>query len=354
MANKLRVGVVGCGQIAQIAHLPYLQELPMFEIGAICDFSPKVLSELGSKYRLNEDQCYLDYNDLVKREDLDVVLVTNKDHGPVILAALEAGKHVMTEKPMTLNLGEADDVIRSAKANKRTVMVGYMKRYDPAYQYALDVIKGMGKIHMIRMHDFAGSYTINPEIYSLAVGDDLSKAELDAATAEFHRKLLVDIGEERRPHLELYDILMHLCVHDINVLQGAFGIPKIHSAWAYDDTFVNALLEYPDGKKVVWESGNLVTLMDWDEQLWVFGRDQRVEVRFPFPYLKNAATVVNINSNEGRASVDRRVVVSFDEAFKREWIHFYECVTNGREPMTNPAEARRDIEFLAELMCKVT
>ncbi len=353
MDKKLKIGVVGCGQIAQIAHIPYIIELPMFELNAICDISPMVVDGLGEKYRISNR--FNDYHEMVRKADIDAVMITNKDHYPVIMEALTAGKHVLVEKPMVFNVNQADDVVSATKENKRTLMVAYMKRFDPAYEYALNVFKEMKKIHMIRMHGFAGSYLINNQIYELIAPTDLDPEIVRKSQKEIEEGELKDIGEDRRKYLGLYDNLLHLCVHDINVIHGAFGIPeKILFAQAYDDLFINALLEYEDGKKLVWESGNEINLWDWDEQLYVFGKEKRVEIQFPFPYLKNAATIVNITQNEGQCSVNKRIVTSFDEAFKREWKHFYDCVVNGEQPRTPPEEARKDIIFLGELLKAAT
>jgi predicted dehydrogenase len=145
--------------------------------------------------------------------------------------------------------------------------------------------------------------------------------------------------------------MIHLCIHDINALNGLRGLPeKIVGAQLYDGTFVAALLEYRDGVRCVWETGNLVDLAEWDEQIKVWGTERRIEVRFPFPYLKNAATELIVEENEGSAEVETRLRVSYDEAFKREWRHFYECIRRDREPRTGGAEARRDLEFAVELM----
>jgi predicted dehydrogenase len=353
MDKKLKIGVVGCGQIAQIAHIPYIIELPMFDLNDLCDISDNVVNRLGDKYKI--ENRFTDYQEMLKKADIDAVVVTTKDHYPVIMAALDAGKHVLVEKPMVFNVQQADDVIAMQKNSGHTLMVGYMKRYDPAYEYALKIIKGMKHIHMIRMHDFAGTYTINNEIYDLIAPTDLSKEIIANNTKAIERGELADIGEDKRKHLELHDILLHLCVHDINVINGIFGIPdRILYAQAYDDLFVNALMEYEDGKKLVWESGNEINIIEWDEQLWVFGTDKRVEIRFPFPYLKNAATIVNVVHNDENRSVEKRIVSSYDEAFKREWRHFYDCVVNQKQPLTSPEEAREDIRFLGELLKEAT
>ncbi|MBM3138295.1 MAG: Gfo/Idh/MocA family oxidoreductase [Chloroflexi bacterium] len=349
MDKKLNVGVVGCGQIAQISHLPYLQELPQFNISAICDLSPFVVEKLGEKFHIPNR--YTDFNDLVKQENLDIVLVTNKNHTEPAIAALEQGKHVLVEKPMAFNLKLASEMLDACQRNKVKLMVGYMKRYDPAYQLMLQMMNEIEKIHLIRVHEFAGTYKINLEIYDLITASDLDPKVLESVIERDKRDMLADIAPGREDLVDAADIMLHLCIHDINALHGLYGLPeKIISAQLFDSNFVTGLMEYKNGVHLTWESGNLISLVDWDEQLTVFGSNKSLELRFPFPYLKNAATLINIRENEGASSSRRQIVTSYDEAFKREWHHFYDCIINDKEPITNGEIAKRDLEFAIELL----
>jgi len=349
MNKKKKVGVVGCGQIAQISHIPYLQELPFYQISAICDLSPGVVEILGEKYHVANR--YTDFNEMVKQDDLDIILVTNKNHAAPAIAAMENGKHVLVEKPIAFNLKQADEMIRAAKTNSVKLMVGFMKRYDPAYEMMKRMMKEVEKIHLIRVHGFAGTYEINFEIYDLVSASDLDPEVLSEVVKQDQTDILADIGPDRDDLLDAHDIMIHLCIHDINALHGLYGLPeKIVSAQLFDSNFVIALMEYKNGVHLTWESGNLVTLVDWDEQITVFGSNKSLEIKFPFPYLKNAASVLNIRENEGKSASNRQIVTSYDEAFKREWRHFYDCIVNEKQPLTSGKEARRDLEFAIELM----
>ena len=137
MSNPLRVGVIGCGGIAQIMHLHFLYTQPeLFSLRALSDISPGVLRAMGERYHVSESARFARYQDLVAQE-LDVVMVlTGGNHYAQIIAALQAGKHVFSEKPLCYSTHEADEIVRVAQSVKRKVMVGYMKRYDPGYQYA--------------------------------------------------------------------------------------------------------------------------------------------------------------------------------------------------------------------------
>lgn len=349
MEKVLKVGVVGCGEIAQIAHIPYLKELPNFQVEAICDVSPQVLQAVGDHYGITRR--YTDYRELVALRDLDVVLVSNRDHCDPAVAAMDAGKHVMVEKPMAFNLEQVDQMIAAAERNRVKLMVAYMKRFDPGYQWALGLIKQMEGVHLIRVHDFGGSYDINQWIYDLARPKDVPAKLVAEAREKENAALIQAIGQQRAHLVDTFSLLMYNCSHDAIVLHEAFGQQaKIVHAEIYDRDFVLAVLDYGPKTRCIWETGLELNLTDWDEQLSVYDRERRVTVKFPFPYLRNAATEVWVGEMDGKAFVEKRVVASFDEAFKREWRHFYECVVEDREPITNGQKARADISLLIDLV----
>jgi predicted dehydrogenase len=349
MKNKYRVGIIGCGEIAQISHIPYLLEAPGFDVKAICDLSPQVVDQLGEKFHINNR--YTDFSKMVEQDDLDVVLVTNKNHAPPALAAMAQGKHVFVEKPIALNLKDAKEMVHAARSTNVKLMVGYMKRYDPAYESMQKLLAEMEKIHLIRVHEFAGTYLINREIYDLVKAADLDPELLKNLNREDQKAILADIGEERLDLLDAHDIMIHLCIHDINALHGLYGLPEnIVTAQLFDSNFVTAMMQYGNGVHLMWESGNLVTLNDWDEQITFFGASQSIELRFPFPYLKNAASELNIRENGAEnGAVRNQVISSYDEAFRREWQHFHSCLEHDMEPRTNPEEALQDLEFAVAL-----
>jgi predicted dehydrogenase len=307
-----------------------------------------VVDRLGDKYHITKR--YVDYWDLVKDESLDIVLVTNKNHAPVALAAMEFGKHVFVEKPMAFNLAQAEEVVQAVKSSGVKLMVGYMKRYDPAYAAMQTMIPDLEQIHLIRVHEFAGTYQINGEIYDLVKAADLDPDLLREANQENQRLMLADIGPDRTDLLDAHDIMIHLNIHDINALHGLYGLPeKIEAANLFDGNFVTALMEYENGTHLVWESGNLVSLVDWDEQIQFYGSNRFLELKFPFPYLKNAASELNIRENDGRSAQRKQVISSYDEAFRREWQHFHDCILQDRQPKTNAMEAKEDLAFAVEL-----
>src|ERR1700761_3021024 len=100
-AGRIRIGVVGCGLISQVMHLPYLSELgDRFELVAVCDIAPEVAGGCAERYGVS--RVFSRWEDLIA-EPLDAVLVaTSGDHAPIAIAAARAGRHVMVEKPLAL------------------------------------------------------------------------------------------------------------------------------------------------------------------------------------------------------------------------------------------------------------
>jgi predicted dehydrogenase len=145
--TKVKVGVVGLGEIAQVVHLPILQEhSELFEIAAICDISQELLMTLGERYSVPPASRYTDYREIGAQSDLDAILVLNSDeyHTDSALAALQHGKHVLIEKPMCLTRQEADTIIKARDAAGVQVMVGYMRRYAPAFVQAIEQPRPLG------------------------------------------------------------------------------------------------------------------------------------------------------------------------------------------------------------------
>ena len=357
---KIRVGVVGCGLVAQIAHLPYLQELShLFEISALCDLSPSLVDQLCQRY--NVPGRYLDYRKLLEH-DLDAVFVLTRDHAPVALAAAERGKHVLVEKPMCFNLEQADEMIRCACQHGVKLMVGYMKRYDLGFERAQEIFQKMEGGRLIRVHNSVGSPgRITQEMYDLIRASDMPEGELAAARAREKASFLQAIGQENEEFLGAYSLLLHLWSHDINLLRGAFGEPhQVRYAEVRAGTSIPplpalqvlAVLDYGPDVACVWETRAFVANEWWDEELALFGNERTVRVRFPFPYLKNAPTIVCVEETVGGALIQQEIVASCDEAYKRELRHFYDCVVNDVQPRTDGEDGKKDLEFAIRIIQK--
>src|SRR6266516_7180805 len=136
---RLRIGVVGGGLVAQAMHLHYLAHMrDRFELVAVADPSATVREALQQLYNL--EVTYPDHEQLLDGTKLDAVVICSpaQTHAEATLAALERGLHVFVEKPMCITLADADRIIAARKASGRVVQVGYMKRFDPAWERMLE------------------------------------------------------------------------------------------------------------------------------------------------------------------------------------------------------------------------
>src|SRR5579859_7554267 len=107
--RRLKMGVVGCGAIAQSQHLPNLIERPdIWEVAAVCDVSPSLVQAVGDRFGV--PRRYTDYQQLFE-SDVDAVLLCLADpKTPAAVAAARAGKHLLVEKPICYTAAEADQI----------------------------------------------------------------------------------------------------------------------------------------------------------------------------------------------------------------------------------------------------
>lgn len=150
--EKLRVGIIGTGGIAVGAHLPGYQKLgDRVEVVALCDINEEKLARASERFGV--EKTFTDYNDLLAL-DLDLVSVCTPNylHNPVAIAALEAGKHVLCEKPLALNAQQAQEMVDAAEKAGKHLMIGVNNRYRQESQKLKKMIErgDLGEIYAAR------------------------------------------------------------------------------------------------------------------------------------------------------------------------------------------------------------
>ena len=115
--DKVRIGIIGCGGIANGKHMPSLKKLPDVEMVAFCDIIEEKAVKAAREFGVPGAKVFTDYKELLKEQDIDVVhvLTPNKQHSFITVDALEAGKHVMCEKPMAKSAADARRMVAAAK-----------------------------------------------------------------------------------------------------------------------------------------------------------------------------------------------------------------------------------------------
>ncbi len=135
--EKVRIGVIGCGGIAKQKHLPSYKGLSTCELVAFCDIIEERAVFAKENYGTPECATYVDYKELLKDKSIDAVLVLthNAAHCEITVAALNAGKHVLCEKPMAMNYAEAKKMIDARDKSGKILTIGYQNRFRPDSMY---------------------------------------------------------------------------------------------------------------------------------------------------------------------------------------------------------------------------
>ncbi len=138
MAEKLRIGIIGCGGIANGKHLPALKKQSYrAEMVYFCDLIEERAVKAAREYGTEDAEVTTNYKELLADKSIDVVhvLTPNRSHSFITVDALEAGKHVMCEKPMAINSAEAKKMLDAAERTGKKLTIGYQNRHTPEALY---------------------------------------------------------------------------------------------------------------------------------------------------------------------------------------------------------------------------
>ena len=154
--DKVRIGIIGCGGIANNKHLPALKRIKEVEVVAFCDIIVEKAEEAAKKFGTPDAKVYEDYKELLKDETIDAVnvLTPNRSHSFISIDAMRAGKHVMCEKPMAKTYAEAKEMVQAAKETGKILTIGYQNRYRPDSQYLKRACENgeLGEIYFAKAH----------------------------------------------------------------------------------------------------------------------------------------------------------------------------------------------------------
>ena len=128
MEKKIRIGIIGVGNIAE-SHIKGYKALPNVELYAFCDIDEAKLKMKGEKHGVT--RLYTDMNEMLALPEIDAVSVCtwNAAHAPCTIAALNAGKHVLCEKPMATTVEEAEAMKAAAEKAGKLLMIGFVRRF---------------------------------------------------------------------------------------------------------------------------------------------------------------------------------------------------------------------------------
>jgi predicted dehydrogenase len=301
--SKLRIAVVGIGHLGSI-HAKIYREIPNCELVGVCDIDSARLEAISGSLGV---PAYRDYRDLFSKVDAVSVAVPTKSHQQVAFDFLKNGIHALVEKPFTLNLKEADSLIREAAKRKLILQVGHIERFNSAFAATRKLINHPIFIECHRLSPFPNR--------SLDVG-----AVLD------------------------------IMIHDIDIVLGLVPskIKKIEAVG------VNVLTQFEDiaNSRITFKNGcvaNLTASRVSDEimrKIRIFQEDTYISLDY-----KDAQASVYRKTGKQISKID--LPIEKEQPLQKELLSFVECVSNNQEPLVSGKTAREALAVALEIQKQI-
>jgi len=354
--KRLRVGLVGAGLVGQAEHAFYLwEERERFDFVALADASASVRTALKGRYGLAE--VHAEIGGLLSI-GLDALVIAAPDpfHPEFAVAALEAGLHVMCEKPLALTAAGCDRIAVARDRSGRVLQVAYMKRHDPAYRRALELLPtSIAEVKLISVEVNDPDHLPFVAHLPMTWPDDLPAALREQSRAANATQLHEGAGGalDEAGARALSGGFLSSLVHDVAVVHGMLHhlgseLPAQadHGALFDEGRGVQLGVKLPGGGRVSMTHLNLPGVPDYTERITVYCTDRIIELTFPSPYLRHQPTRLTLRRGDGGALETRDYRVSYEEAF-REQLRAFHAAASGEAPVqTTVEQARRDVEFL--------
>lgn len=193
--RKLRVGMLGAGRWGKIAHIPGWQRDPRCEVVVVCDAERGLAEEAAKHFRVGEATD--DWQGTVSRTDLDVIDIAtpSRTHHTLAVAAIEAGKHVLCEKPVAYDFRETQRAAETAKRKGLKTKLGFTFRYSPGIQYAKSLIDEgfVGQPFIFNGYEQNAQW-LNPQTPLRQVDPTADQSILHTQSLEGYGAPIIDIG----------------------------------------------------------------------------------------------------------------------------------------------------------------
>jgi predicted dehydrogenase len=278
VSDQLRLGVIGCGRIAQVAHLPAVAKAESVELCAVCDTSPHLANAMAERYGV---AAHVDVPGLLgDRIDAVLVAVPDRFHAPVVMQALQARKHVIVEKPIAESVEEAEELARLADAAGVELQVASMQRFDPGVQYAARATTSLGAIRSV-----SGWYRVMSRLRQpieatyfppLVIDPAVRSRELEYKAAHRGEHLLATHG------IHIFDLLRFL-VGDYQVHSAVLSQNGIDYSW-------HTVGRLAAGGALSIEVTASVHA-EWSEGIDVYGDLGQIRLRCPFVFTRQASSI---------------------------------------------------------------
>lgn len=331
MGKELKVALIGCGNIAPM-HLESLQLLNGPKITDVCDDKEYRAQAMAKQYGCKH---YTDYKEMLDKEDLDVVHICTPHHlhAPMTIYAANNGVNVLTEKPMSITLEDADAMISACEKNNVTLGVIFQNRYN------------------------AGSVLIKDTLASGALGKILSAKSMVTwnRSDEYYSKSDWKGTWEK----EGGGVIIDQAIHTMDLLRWFVDAP-IEYVDANISNRAHELIEVEDSAEGVIKYKNGVVTGFYTINYYSYDAPVEIEIDCENGLVKLIADKATIRFNDGReicADRDPRIQMSYGEGVKSYWgvSHlkqikaYYESLNNGKKPFTDGKEARKTQQMICAI-----
>ena len=351
--SRLRIGIIGCGSVSQIVHLPTLHQLnDLFTVTALCDVSQNVLAGVGDDWGIATR--LTDYRELLALDTVDAALIANPDvfHAEITVEALRAGKHVLVEKPMCITLADNDAIIAAEKETGGIVQVGTMRRYAPAFIEGCRLVKEMDAIRYARVHDVIGSNSLVIEPTSRVVAaDDIPASVSEDTRKRADEQIRAAIGDAPAALQTAYRMMLGLSTHDLSAMRDMLGMPErvLHATQHFGGRYQTAAFDY--GDFVCQFTTGVDKIPRFDTYLQVYGDERVVRVDYDTPFVRNLPITLTVTeTTDGWNKAQTVTHPGWGDAFTEEWRAFHHNVVAGRPAKSSPADFRHDLVLFRDMI----
>ena len=350
--DKINVGIIGCGAIAQVQHMPNFHELQhLYEVTWTCDVSAGLAKYLADRFAVPNHTA--DYREVIGASDVDAVLLCHRDpKTEIAVASLNAGKHVFIEKPMCFSNEEALAIHEAGKKAGTVSQVGYMKVYDPAFELVYEESRDMDP-SFVQINHLHPNNDLHLTQFHVERFDDIPASAGEHSSAARTAAIEQALGDEIPFEVSrVFYTLSGSMIHDLYGLRTVMGNPtRVVSTEVWKEgRAVSTLLEYASGARAIATWIDLPHLWDFDETLEIYDDSKRAILSYPTGFSRgqlSEVTIYEIDAN-GRTNA-RHPAVEWENPFVAELRHWHDCIVNGTTCRTPVVDALDDISLIINI-----
>ncbi|MCM5552847.1 Gfo/Idh/MocA family protein [Pleomorphomonas sp. NRK KF1] len=351
----LKLGLIGLGEVAQLIHLPILHRLgELYRLAGAFDPSPSVAAAVSGRWSIA--RTFDSAEALIASPDIDAVLVLSPDayHGRHARAALVAGKHVLIEKPCCLALDDLAELAKVAAAHAgRVAMVGYMRRFAPAFLEAKKRLPPKSDITYVRVRDVIceGPWYFRQTDSVVVPHDDIPEALL--IEGRELRKSMLDavLGPDASAEAKTaYTVMTGLSSHSLSAMRDLLGSPDrvIAAEVKQGGAQITALFDY--GNFTAIYECMIGDVVRFEAGFEINSRWNRIAFEYPTPYIRNLPMTLELQHSSDDDNSVTRIGPFHRDPFEVELRAFHEAITEGGENRTPPAESAADLKLFLDII----